>query len=161
AVLVERGHHRRAGGAAAVLSELEEAAERRRRHAAEEVVLDRGRRAERLVRDAGRDPGEEVLHGERRRVTAWDAQDETLEELEEVLHVEDLGRRVVGGDGFRSAVRRTAALARRAVPATEPAAAGERVEAVVTDRARELAAQEGAVPADAVALVERVGRRPG
>src|SRR5262249_5670573 len=73
AVLIERRHHGRAGRAAAVLSELEEAAERRRRHAAEEVVLDRGWRAERLVRDAGRDPGEEVLHREPRRVAAGDA----------------------------------------------------------------------------------------
>src|SRR5262249_48025914 len=154
-------HHRRTGATIAVLAELEQATQRRRLHAAEEVILDHVGRGERLVRDPRRDPGEEMLHRVRGGRDPRDAQEEALQEDEEVFHADDGRRAVDRRRRLRAATRRVARRPGDAVGAAELASARQRVEARVTGRPGELAAEEGAVAADAVAKIVGIDRRAG
>ena len=86
--LVHRRHGRGARRPGAQAAEVEEAAERIRRHLAEEVVEDRLRRAQRLVRDARCVPDEERLHAELRRARVRDAVEQGIQEPEQVAEME-------------------------------------------------------------------------
>ena len=157
-VRLREGLHRgRARAAVAVAPEVHQAAEGGDGLRAEEIVLDGGGSRQRLVRDARRHPREEVLHRVRGRVRAGQAQEEALQEHEEIFHVHDRRRAVRRGD-LRAAARRATGRTGDARGPAELAPAGECVEAGITRRRRELAAEERAVAADPAARDVRVDR---
>src|SRR5262249_35185937 len=130
---------------------------------AEEVVEDRLRRAQRLVRDAWRVPDEEGLHAELGRARVRNAVQQGVEEPEHVAQVEGC-LRVVQGLQVAAAVGRRPRGGGGAVRASEAplAGAGAGIEPVVPDRAGELAAEERAVAERAQRARDGAegGRRP-
>src|SRR6185503_2173201 len=151
--LVEGRDRGRAVAAAAEASEVEQPTERIRGGRAEQVLPDFQRRPQWLVWDARRVPHEEVLAAELGRVRPGDAVEHPVEKGEEIAHVED-GAGIVGARRLHvaAAFGRLAGADGGALHATEDALArsGTRIEAVVADRRRELAAQQRAVPTELV-----------
>src|SRR5262249_1232335 len=160
--LLHRRHGRGTRRSATQAPEVEEAAERIGRHLAEEVIEDRLRRAQRLVRDARRVPDEERLHAELRRGRVRDPIEQGVEEAEQVAEMEGALRVVRRPQVAATARWRTRRAGGTVRAAEDPlAGTGAGVEAVVADRAGELAAEEGAVAADLVALVVRIVGQEG